>query len=500
MARRRTAELVLPSAQPRRFDRVLKWGVLGLVVALGLWAAPRLPDAWRWATGKPAKFRPEHPVALDRVDLRALHAEHWTPWIVAAAQATPGVPTPRLASARSTIRNAVAADLNLLGLFDELDGIVTSAKLSSVAGRQRALWLVGAWNDYVDTNGQPFFLHADVLSQRGAALVYAPAYRVVGDTAGQVGDERVRGRAISRLDRTNLRETYLGYASSADEGALLLADRVTTHALARVWPLLAGSAGASIERRPFADAVLAEARAALPAELVAELVATAPTQAAVVDAFAGMRERSGCSGLAWREMPWNGYDQEQLSELAGHVEGGACAGVHPSEFAAIRAASETYPARPQLESALARLVAWVARPVVVHELRHVADAIERGDDDTPRTCGICELTDPDAVRAEVSAYVAQLAWSDSPALALHQICVSTDGDPDEQTIHGRARAAVVTGLSGSCREGAPPDLAAQARRIEADAFGRSEAIALDPAFPHRLPLVAERDRDPTALE
>jgi len=492
--RDRVPELSLPSARAGGFDRALKWGIAAAVVGLGVWLVPRAPDMWRAITGKPAKFHPEHPVALDQVDLPSVYGEHWTPWIIDAANATPGVETPSLASSRSTMRNAIAADRNLLGLFDELDGIVTSSKLASEGGQERALWLVGAWNDYVDTNAQPFFLHANVLRQPTGPLFYAHAYRVVADTGGRVAGEDIRVRALSRLDRTNLRETYLGYVSSAEQGALLLGERVTEHALTKVWPLLTGSEGASIERRRFADAVTAAARAGLPADVFDELVATARWQASVVDAFAGMQERSGCSGMWWRKMPWHGYDQDTLSQLADRVEGGPCAGVHPSEFTAIREASETYPARPQLERALEHLVAWAARPVVVHELRHVADEIARGDDDDPRKCGICAVTDPDAVRAEVSAYVAQLAWSAAPAVALHQMCVSTEGDPDEATIHGRASAVVLSGLQWSCREGVPDDLAARAQRIESEAFEHADAITLDASFPSQLAIVSDRQR------
>jgi hypothetical protein len=196
----------------------------------------------------------------------------------------------------------------------------------------------------------------------------------------------------------------------------------------------------------------------------------------------------------FRVMPWNGYDQDMLADLADHVEGGRCAGVHPDEFAALARASEDFRARAELESALEHLAGWVARPVVVHELRHVGDDIVRGDDDEPRKCGACAVTDPDPVRAEVSAYVAELAWTETPALALHQMCASTQDDPDELTIHGRARAVVLTALGWACHEGVPEDLVERARRVEQDSFGRSESIALGSEVPARLSIVSARER------
>ena len=89
---------------------------------------------------------------------------------------------------------------------------------------------------------------------------------------------------------------------------------------------------------------------------------------------------------------------------------------------------------------------------------------------------------------------AQLAWSQTPALALHQMCISTEDDPDEETIHGRARAVVLTALGWSCREGVPDELSTKAQRIEGDAFGRSESIALADEMPARLAVVSERQR------
>lgn len=103
---------------------------------------------------------------------------------------------------------------------------------------------------------------------------------------------------------------------------------------------------------------------------------------------------------------------------------GRCAGIWGTELGDLWKASDTLESREGLPDALEQLAAWVARSVAVHELRHVADDAEYGDDD-PRPCGPCISSDPPVVRSEAAAYVAELAWSEAPAAALYQICVAT---------------------------------------------------------------------------
>ncbi|HWB77298.1 MAG TPA: hypothetical protein VG755_20165 [Nannocystaceae bacterium] len=483
----------LQSARPRGFDRVLKWGALAAVVGALAWSAQYAGDAWRWLTGKPARYRPQHAVALAQIDLEAVHVDRWTKWIVAASHATPGVPDDELAQARTAMREAIAADQNLVELFDELDGLVTTGNLRSERVRDRTKWLTYAWNDYLDASAQPYFVHTNVLLN-DKPLFYAHTYRVLADSDGTVGDERLRVRALGRLDRIGLRELYLGYVTSDTDGALLLVDRLAEHVLEQLWPMLAGPEHVPLDYRRYADAVIAEATRELPADVMAELTATAVLRADAVAAVDAMVERMKCSRLSLTKMPFDGYDQEALFELADLVETGECAAVRNTEFDALRRASEQLKGRPALEDALQQLAAWAARPVAVHELRHAADELVRDDDDDKRDCTICDATDPDLVRAEVAAYLAELAWSTVPATALHQICRSTADDTDDMTVHGRARAIVLKGLQWSCRDGVPDDISDKARALERSAFGRSDAIVLGASFPTHMAVVSERAR------
>lgn len=267
----------LPSRGPRGLERVIRWGLLAVAVVVGVWTFPRWPNAWRFITGREPLFIPEHEPNLDAVDLDAVHRTLWTQWMVAASRAIPETPDEGLEQARTAMRGAIEADANLLGLFDELDGIVTSDRLRGVGPQRRTLWLGRAWNHYLDQQGQPFFVHTNVI-EGTRPMFYAHLYRVVGDAQGTVADESLRVRAVSRLDRLNLRETYLGYASNEDEGAILISERVVDFALDRIWPLLDETGGDRLAQI-FAPMVAAELRRSLPGEAFAELVETAPVRA-----------------------------------------------------------------------------------------------------------------------------------------------------------------------------------------------------------------------------
>ncbi len=479
----------LPSGRERGFDRVLRLGLVGLVLGALVWSVPHWPNAWRWITGREPLYMPEHEPNLGAVDLEAVHRERWTDWIVAAARATPGTPDEELAEARLAMRAAIDADANLSDLFDKLDAIVTSDRLRGAGAQRQAIWLTRAWNQYLDEHGYDFFMQSNVL-QEARPLFYAHIYRVVASTPGTVGEEPYRVRAVSRLDRINLRETYLGYASNEDEGAVVVSDRVVEFALDQIWPVLDERGGDRLQQ-VFAPMVASELRRSLPSEAVALLAETAPVRSEAVAAFAAIREREACSRLWVPRLPMAGYDREQLDRLSGFVGAGRCAGITGDELSRLWKANEVLSQRDDLEEAAERLVAWVARAVAIHELRHVADDAEYRDD--PRPCEPCISRDPPLVRSEAAAYVAELAWTDAPAAALYQICHATEGGTGA---HARARAVVMEALGGSCRDGVPAQLTESARALETSGFGGSAPIGLADDFPERLPVVAARDREP----
>ncbi len=483
----------IPSQGPTGLERAIRWGLLVVVGVVLVWTYPHWPNAWRWLTGREPLFVPEHEPNLDEVELDAVHRELFTDWLIEASRAIPGVPTQDLETARETMRNAIGADANLLGLFDELDGLVTSERLRGKGVQRRAIWLGRAWNHYLDEQGKDYFIHANVMEDDSRPMFYAHLYRVVGDAEGMVDDEAFRVRAVSRLDHLNLREAYLGYASNQDEGAVIISERVVELALDRIWPML-DERGDDRLAQLFAPMVVAELRRTLPGEAVAELSATAATRRKIIGIYDSIRNRPGCNGggLWIARVPWSGYSRDTLDDLSEYAGRGYCRGITDDELSTLWKASEDFNGREGLQEATERLAAWVARAVAIHELRHVADDAEYDESD-PRPCGPCVSSDPTLVRAEAAAYTAELAWSDSPALALYQVCETTAGG---MGAHARARAVVMQGLGASCEDGVPSELSERARALEAEAFGRSQSITLGDGFPERLPVVAARDLEP----
>jgi len=111
-------------------------------------------------------------------------------------------------------------------------------------------------------------------------------------------------------------------------------------------------------------------------------------------------------------------------------------------------------------------------------VRHVADDLDLDDEDA-LPCAICPVGTPLTVRAEVSAYLAELAWSESPSVELLDACVTrSQGD----SAHGRAAEIVMDAGDWSCTEAPPADISATARALEQRAFGRSDAIVVDAGF------------------
>lgn len=483
----------LPPEKDRAFERVLKWAVLAVIVGALLWTMPHWPNAWRWLTGREALFVPEHPVDLDQVDLETVHRERWTDWLIAAARGVPGVEDEALAEARAAMREAIGADANLTELFEELDGIVTTDRLKGAGAQRRAKWLTRAWNHYLDQEGHGYFVHGKVTLDRHPVF-YAHMYRVVGDASATVGDEDLRVRAVSRLDRINLREPYLGYASNEDEGAIVLSDRIMELAIDHVWPMLRPTGGDRLAQ-VFRPMVVAELRRDLPGSALEVLTETASLRATLVATRRDILRRSDCSYLWIPRPPFAGYSRDELDRLSDHVGVGRCAGLHGDELTTLWKTSEALQAHDTLEEAAERLAAWVARSIAIHELRLVADDIHF-DDEGFRPCGPCISSDPAEVRSEAAAYLAELAWSDAPATALFEICLTTG---QQLGPLARARVVVMQGLGSTCDEGAPPKLTESARALEASEFGRSDPIVLGEEFPERLPVVPARDREPQVV-
>lgn len=470
-------------ARPRRSSRAA-WLVAGaLVLGLGVWQRHAVENAARAIVGLETRWHPAHAPNLGGIDLERVHGPLLTAWIVAAS----GDDLDARNAAESAMREAIADDANVAALFDELAVLGRPGQLADKRRRKRALWLTRAWNEYLDANAVPYFLDAHIRGGPHPGYV-AMAYRAVVDGGGTVGDEAHRVRVLQRVDRLNVRELYAGYASTSVDGALVIADRTEQFALDRLWPALAvgfATAHEGDDARLWASmsaAIVADAERDLTAAGLAVLRETAAARADAVAAQQAVMSRHSCgSDFILRPVPWNGFEPDALDRLERWVDDeSSCPAITAAELASLRTATATMRSRPALADALplalAELARWRVRGVAIHELRHVADDVDPDDeDDDALPCAICPKGGPLVVRAELSAYLAELAWSTAPAVAFFDLC-TVAAEPD--TAHGRAANILLDAGEWSCARGVPDDLTSRARGLEQRAFGRSDAIAV----------------------
>lgn len=459
--------------------KVLTWIVLAVVLVGGGFVGWK---AWQFFNGRERdpKYEPEHPVNLDAVDLALVHHELLGSWSLRQEHKFEmRNAEQRIASATERVWEAIAPDQNLTALFDELEELVAEGKLRQGAKRDQALWLTRAWNQYLDANDEPYFLRAFVVLHPQAEF-HLYGYEKVGELTASLDGEAERVRLLSRIDEVNRRELFHG--STPSEGAVVRIDWVVQFALDEVWPLLGEPDPTSPRRQLFAPAVVKEAEAALSEEHMAVLRATADVRREAVRAHREIRERRRCSGFVVARQPWDGFDGDSLAELSSRVGVGRCPAVYPSELEALDKARNALTETDGLEPALQALAQWLLRTHVIHELRHVDAGIDIYDEGRKARCSVCAADASNIHRAEVSAIVAEWAWSDSPATTLLRFCYD-----DEAVADGPLEVALKA-LEHSCGEGPHEDLTAAARALEEKTFGQSTPITVDATPDKPVPL------------
>jgi len=477
------------------------WVALGMLSSLLLLIASRVPGVQEWARGEldwrgRRTYEAEHPPALERVDLPRVHAELLPRWLVAQGKRAAGEGEEDELAAFAELQAAVAPDANLAALLDELHALSLPSRLGETP--RRALYLTWAWSHYLDRHGAPFLVLGSVRSRGFGPLLTATIHQVHADVAVPVGAAEHRVRITSRIDGTNLREAYLGAAGHDD--AVVVVDRLREFTLDEVWPLLDPWLEQSLAvQRNFAAPIRAEVVARLPPVALQRLQNTAAARSSIAEVVRDVeaRRRECDSGLHIDHVPWYGLPPARLAQLAELAERHAereCPGITAAEVQVLARATEALEADIMLETALEELVALTAEHVAIHEARHLADAEQADGFDEPLPCAPCSQTMGITARAELSGYLASLAWSPAPALALYQACRSLAPDqgkplePGEP--HREALELLQRRIGLVCAKGPPEGLQALARHLEGEMLGRSDPIALPESFPRQLPLGA----------
>lgn len=430
--------------------------------------------AWQWW-----ERRLDAPQNVNGVAIAAVHGELFPAWVVAAA-APRGQETE--AETYAALREAVAPDGNLLELVERLHEVVGGKDL--VGDAERVEGLLGQWNGYLDEHEVPFQLSGGIVVT-DRPMFYATSLQTLAEMTARVGEHDVRVRVMQRVDRTTIRERYLGAVMPGIDGAVVLTDAVLEFALDRVWPVLDPNVPDELlspTARPFAAAVRREATNGLRAPTLAVLQDTAAIRGAAVNAQREVERRSGCSHFVLHRLGPTGVSLRDLGVLRANIDSHAeCPPVTQPEYDAVREASLTLSKTDGLQAAVEELLAWSTRSIVIHEARHVADVAVHGDS---IVCTTCPEGTAAEVLAEVSAYAAAFSWSKTPFAALYQAC---DAVSESLGIHRRAMEIVLESTSTSCSK--PPDNPNQVmRQFEAAAFSREEPITVPDPMPSRLSL------------
>jgi len=444
-------------------------------------------------------YAPPHPVdaaALGGIDLERVHTELLPAWVLASGKAVGGGNEVAEVEAFERLTAAVSPDANLTDLLQSLRGHVAAGGLRT--DPKRALYLVWAWSTYLDRAGHPYLVQGSILRTDKGRVFATTILRTHPRGDVTVGDDNYRVRVGTRVDGTNVVERYLG-AAGRDQ-AIVVVDRVREFALTELWLLLEpANDHLSPGRAVFADAVRQEARARLPDAAFRQLRSLAVPRWSIVATVTEIHERRArCgAGLRINHVPWFGFEGERIVALRAMAQRDAaadCPAITLDEVDRLERASHKLLAAPGLEDAVGALVAWAVEHVAVHEARHLADHRYADGFDVALSCGACSEAMGVTARAELSGYLASIAWSPSPATALYQACraIAEDGRLGHghavKGPHAEAMALLQRRLGHRCTQGPPQDLAARARGLERAMLGRSEPIALGEGWPRTLPL------------
>gem|GEM_PF-2067351 len=436
---------------------------LALAVLFGPRVYRALADLWNGFAAEPT---------------HKVHAELLPQWALSVSN-TPGMPG-----------EAEAFDALKQGLdesrTDELQGIADALRDAlrdpTVESAAPMIELLTDWNAALDREGAPYVVRGGVLRVGTRIQPFITGAHTLHDMPVAVGDASVRLRVIERIDGTNIRESVLGETHEVAEGALVLSDRVLEFALNRVWPLLDADAKAPRWGTTFAEDVREEVKRDLSPEAFEALRATAAKRQAAVEAVEAIQSRTHCSNFVMKPLGWAGASGRSLKNLDRFTNGGPCPGVLPLEYEAIRDFGTQAKGTKQLDEAVQALLAWSMRPIAMHEARHAADSAITGGVLDPVPCSACgDLSD--RARIELSAYTAEFAWTDTPAMAAFQACLAVG---QRRGSHRTAVEYLFEQVDGDCIFGLPEQ--SEIRAFAKRAFDRDAPIALPDTFPASVTL------------
>jgi len=444
------------------------------------------------APRRPQSFRPSHPTSaalLSQIDFDKVHRELLPAWVIAMQHDPYTLGRNEADRTFNALRAEAGKDPNLAALLDELfekmmeDVAVWHADLAE-------LWR--GWNLYMARNGLAWRVEHHIERHAKGSLLFARSYHVLSDMQVTTAGEPYRALLLARADRTNLVEAFFGQTSIEHDGALIISDRIVEFVTAQVLPMFAREPALQRNdlQRAFASHVRREAVQSLSAETVEALQDGATRRDRLLAATREIGQRKGCGRtVVIEEVPWTGLTDRALGKVQRAAEKNArknCRRLTRSDADFLAQESRSLASDEALEHAIGRAGAWLARAVVVHEVRHLADDRHAEQGGRTPACALCPETLGGSERAEVRAYLASFGTEGMGYLALMQACGTG--------AHGQGPTGAALGwvlgklLPSGCEGPLPEDLYARARAMESLLFGSSDAFDLPAAFPSELPV------------
>ena len=439
---------------------------------------------------RPTPFVPPYPIdpaVMAKIDLAKVHRHLLPVWVMTLQKSPHTLGYWDRERAFRALREEAGRDPNLGVLLDRLQEWLLDGAYE-FGGQIREL--VKGWNEYMARAGAAYRIEYHIQKTAHGPELRVRTYRVIADVAVAIDRSAYRIRLLSREDRTNLVEGFLGQTSVERDAALVVTDRVIDFAIERLWPLFDadGEVMPSENDPGMVDRLREEARSVLGDAAIARLASSSALHREIETEIGKLRQRRGCgSTVVVPNVPWDGLSDRALGMIDSVAKkNGArrCQRLTASDAERLFEMSRRLRDDPELEQALGKLASWVARAVVAHEARHLAD-----DRDRSLSCPGCPESMSYAVRAEVSAYLASFTAEGIGRVALMQAC---GVDPDRKEAHSAALAFLMPRLLPiGCGGPVPDGFYERARALERALFGREQPIVLPDSFPEALPLRRE---------
>ena len=494
------ADALLAQMQRNKRTKNISMGLFLLALAAGaLWVlyVVHFEQVFREWSVTLAQSGDHTPVSTDA--LTRVHTKLIPDWVILKSRAKTPKRKQRAARAHKLILDELSSDPGAQALMERLGELVEAPQLLPER-IEDIRQLVDTWNARMEKQGQPWWLEVSAMGRGEDMFFYTKSYRVLSDVSLKLGAQAHRTRIVARADETNIVESLLGHTKPGQEGAMILADRITDFSLHQVWPLLAPvDERTSIMERNFAPLIAQQAQNTLSADALATLQQTAPAQRALTRTLDAVRARAECGSRFMIAQPGiQGVpvkDFDLLKKYAHRDRMSACPSIKAQEVDSIIDASDALRTHDGLQEAVEALASMVSRGVAVHEARHDADHKNLGGFDDPLPCAPCEGKLSKRSRAELSAYLASFAVKSVGPTALFQACSL---DLRRNTPHAIAMRTALPLLGmESCDAPVPANFSRKAQDAEMDYFGRSEMITIPQEYPARLPLSEHLVRQPT---